>query len=224
MVSSGARFELPAHETRADLVPERVFAKILPTVEKHATFAFRSVFDADRREERIQDTRALAWKWTVALLRRGRDPRLFKATFANLVTRAVKSGRSVCGQRLRDIHCPQSQQRHGFRIVSLSDPRPAHNERYRRRGDSANDYDLFSDQLRDNTRTPVPDQAAFRVDFPAWLQTVRERDRRMIAHMVQGEGTAVIARIFGISPARISQLRSEYRSDWMVFTGEARSA
>ncbi len=68
--------------------------------------------------------------------------------------------------------------------------------------------------------TPPDEQAAFRIDFPAWLSTRTERDRRIINDMVVGERTQHLARRFGISPARISQLRREYHDDWRRFTDE----
>jgi len=68
--------------------------------------------------------------------------------------------------------------------------------------------------------TPPDEQAAFRIDFPDWLTTRTERDRRIIGDMVVGEKTMHLARRFGISPARVSQLRREYHDDWRQFTGE----
>ena len=67
----------------------------------------------------------------------------------------------------------------------------------------------------------MPDQAAFRVDFPAWLSTRTERDRRIIDDMMMNERTDALADWFGLSPARVSQLRREYCDDWRRFTGDA---
>jgi hypothetical protein len=78
--------------------------------------------------------------------------------------------------------------------------------------------------LHENTVTPPDEQAAFRIDFPDWLTTRTERDRRIISDMAVGEKTMHLARRFGISPARVSQLRREYHNDWRQFTGEAVSA
>ena len=35
--------------------------------------------------------------------------------------------------------------------------------------------DTFEERLQDNRQSPVPDQAAFRLDFPAWLRTAVRR-------------------------------------------------
>src|SRR5262249_58041693 len=67
--------------------------------------------------------------------------------------------------------------------------------------------DAFEERLRDNTLTPVPDQVAFRIDFPAWLRTLTARERRLIRAMARNERTTDLSRQFQVAPGRISQLR-----------------
>src|SRR5262249_872088 len=67
------------------------------------------------------------------------------------------------------------------------------------------DHDAFEERLKDNIMTPVPDQAAFRIDWPAWLQTRDQRDRRMIGDLLEGQQGKEVSRKFGVSPARLSQ-------------------
>jgi hypothetical protein len=74
--------------------------------------------------------------------------------------------------------------------------------------------------LRDNTVTPVPDQVQFRIDWPAWLATLTARERRMIRAMARSERTKDLSRQFELSPARISQIRREFRDAWARFCGE----
>lgn len=71
-----------------------------------------------------------------------------------------------------------------------------------------------------DTRTPSLTAAAFRCDFPAWLTTRTERDRRIISEMVPNHRTVDLARRFGVGPGRISQLRAEYQFDRLRFCGE----
>lgn len=78
----------------------------------------------------------------------------------------------------------------------------------------------LEEALQDNTRTPPPDAAAFRCDFPSWLTTRTDRDRRIIGEMVLNHRTTDLARRFGVGPGRISQLRAEYQFDWLRFCGE----
>ena len=63
-------------------------------------------------------------------------------------------------------------------------------------------------------RTPVPDQAAFRCDFPQWLKTLTRRDRKIAETLASGEGTTQTAKRFKLSLGRISQLRRELHDAW----------
>lgn len=72
--------------------------------------------------------------------------------------------------------------------------------------------------------SPVPDQVAFRIDFPEWLRTWSERDRRIIQDMTCNERTFDLAKKYGCCPGRISQKRDEYKEDWQRFCGEAAAA
>src|SRR5262249_60701099 len=80
--------------------------------------------------------------------------------------------------------------------------------------------DAFEERLRDNTVTPVLDQVAFRIDFPAWLKTLTARERRLVRAMARNERTTDLSKLFEVSPGRISQLRRAFREDWLRFTGE----
>jgi hypothetical protein len=80
--------------------------------------------------------------------------------------------------------------------------------------------DIYEERLQDNTITPPPEQAAFRIDFPAWLGTRTDRDRRVVDDLMLGERTLDVARKYGLSPARISQLRREFLADWTRFTAD----
>jgi hypothetical protein len=62
--------------------------------------------------------------------------------------------------------------------------------------------DAFEERLQDNTRSPVPDQVAFRIDFPAWLNTLTPRERRLIREMARDERTKDLSRMFELSPGK----------------------
>jgi hypothetical protein len=66
----------------------------------------------------------------------------------------------------------------------------------------------------------VAEQVHFRLDFPAWRASRGERDRRLIDDLMVGERTRDAARKYGISPARVSQLRRELSLDWQRFCGD----
>ena len=61
---------------------------------------------------------------------------------------------------------------------------------------------------------------AFRIDFPAWRLTRTERDRRIVDDLMVGERTMDVSKKFGVSPGRISQLRTDFHIDWSRFTAD----
>ena len=69
-------------------------------------------------------------------------------------------------------------------------------------------------------RTPVVDQVWFRIDFPAWLQTLPRRDRKIAEALAAGNRATDVARRFRLSIARVSQLRREFHRSWLAFHGE----
>ena len=79
---------------------------------------------------------------------------------------------------------------------------------------------LFRSALAMNTVSPVPEQVSFRLDFPAWLTTHSDRNRRILLDLMAGERTLDVARKHGTSPARVSQLRRAFRDDWRRFTAD----
>src|SRR5262245_54037173 len=153
--------------------------QVLPRVEAHGRVYFRHVKCPDRKEELLAEMRGLAWKWFVGLVRRGKDVLAFVSALANYAARAVNSGRRVCGhERKKEVLSPVAQRLHGFAVEALPQaPSTSHERLYASPHGQERLY-AFAEPLRDNTITPPPDQAAFRIDFPAWRLTHCERDRR----------------------------------------------
>jgi hypothetical protein len=181
------------------------FLSILLRIEQHARIYFRHIKCREQKADRVAETVALAWKWFVRLAERGKDGTRFPSVLANFAARAVNSGRRVCGQlKAKDVFNELVQQRHGFCVGKLPDF-------------STESTNPLAEALTDNTVSPVPDQVQFRCDFPAWLTSRTQRDRRMIERMAMAERTKDLARTFGLSEARVSQLRREYQEDWGRF-------
>lgn len=184
------------------------FLPLLPRIERHARIHFRHLRCPHAFGDAVAECIALAWKWFVRLAQRGRDAAAFVTTLATFAARAVHSGRRLCGQQpARDVTSPRARRRHGFALQTL----PA---------DHILDADPLAEALTDNNRSAVPDQVVFRCDFPAWVRRRGGRDRRLIRALMVGERTLDVARRFGLSPARVSQLRREFRADWLAFCDE----
>jgi hypothetical protein len=180
---------------------QSAFLTFLPRIETHARAYFRHLRRPQGRADAVQESIALAWLWFLRATARGKDVSAFVGLLAAFAVRQVRCGRRLCGQeRARDVFSRRARRRHGFSLSSL----PAGRGR----------DGLFSDALADNTVTPVPDQVAFRLDFPAWLEGYGERDRGLILDLLAGERTKDAARKHGLSAARVSQLRRSFLEDW----------
>ena len=197
------------------------FHTLLPRIETHAAIYFRYIPCPGRRADCVAEATALGWQWFLRLVARGRDPARFPGAFATLLARAVQSGRRVCGgKRSADVLSRLAQRRHGFAVEALpATTRAGHEELYGRPRDQQL-QDAFEERLRDNATTPLDQQAMFRIDFWAWLGTLTRRERRLIWLMAQNERTKDLARRFGISAGRTSQLRGEFARGWRRFCGD----
>ena len=130
---------------------------------------------------------------------------------AAFAVKAVKCGRRVAGMsKAKDAMNYVAQRRHGFAVEQLPD--------------DCSGQDQLTEALADNTVTPPPDAAAFRVDFPRWLETLSLRDRRLAEQLMLGERAHETAERFGLSRARVSQVRRELHEDYARFHGETVAA
>ena len=185
------------------------FLALLPRIERHARITFRHLGCPQSRDDAVAETVALAWRSYLRLVERGKDPAEFVSTFASYAARAVRRGRRVCGQEAgQEVLSPRAQARHGFAVLRLPE------------GPTTLNGSPLEEALLDNAVTPPPEAAAFRIDFPAWLATWPERDRRLIEALGLGERTSALAQQHGLTPGRISQKRREYHGDWERFCGD----
>jgi hypothetical protein len=183
------------------------FLAILPRLQRHGRIYFRGALP-DRRADLVAEVVALAWKWFVRLADRGKDPTAFAATLAAFAAKAVKSGRRVTGQESdRDALSTLAQMRRCFVVSTLPEY-------------STLSGNPLAEALQDNTQSPVDEQAAFRLDFPAWLGTLGSRNRSIAQDMALGHRTRELADAYGLSPGRVSQLRREFHDDWEHFTAD----
>lgn len=178
------------------------FLSILGRIKTHLRIYFRNVVCQFKRADLVSEGIALAWKWFLRLAEKGKDACRFPSVLATYAGKAVKSGRRVCGQlKPKDVLSERAQQLKGFNVGKLPD------------FSTLSDNPL-QDALADNTQTPPDEAAAFRIDFPSWRRSHSHRNRRIIDDMMVGERTQHLARKHRLSPARVSQLRREFKEDW----------
>jgi hypothetical protein len=181
------------------------FVSLVPRLQTHARVRFRHLRPVDR-EEAVADAVAYGFLSFLRLTRRGKDPAAFPAVFAHFVARAVANGRGVV-RRLsaRDLAAARAR---GGRVTvhGLDDPMPG--------GGWWRDLAL-------DRRVRVDDQAAFNIDFPAWLASLSAVKRRVAELLVRGHGTDEAAAATGLSAGRVSQLRRELAASWSAFHARA---
>jgi hypothetical protein len=59
--------------------------------------------------------------------------------------------------------------------------------------------------------TPIPDAVSFRLDVPAFLNTLSDRQQRMAEDLMTGTSTKECAEKFKVSAAAISQFRVRFK-------------
>jgi len=182
------------------------FLRLLPIIRRDAAYRFRHL-NGDSRSDAIQEVVANAFVAYARLVERGKADIAYPRVLAAYGVAQFFAGRRV-GTRIntRDVCSKTAQRKRNFKVERL---------------DRFNTLDgEWQQAVVEDHRTPVPDQAAFRIDFPRWLRTLSRRDRRIVKFLCNGEKAGHVARMFSVSPARISQIRSELKQAWFVFHGE----
>jgi hypothetical protein len=65
--------------------------------------------------------------------------------------------------------------------------------------------------------TPVPEAVSFRLDVPAFLATLGDRQQRMAADLMTGTTTTECAAKFKVTPGAVSQFRTRFKELFEVY-------
>jgi hypothetical protein len=174
---------------------------VLPIVERYARRVF-SWCNPEERDERTAEAIASAFEGYASLVRRRRDREVTAWSLAFIAARRVKSGRHVGGSQNRAADVMTKG--HNFMVLRFGTI-----------------HDLpceLHEALIDNARSPVPEQAAFRIDFPVFLSRQSGKKRKVAALLAVGNRATDVARTVGVSPSRVTQVRRQLCQDWQVFT------
>jgi hypothetical protein len=197
------------------------FLELLPRVETHARITFGFLRCRDLREDKIQESVALAWQWFLRLAEQGKDVNTFLVTFCRLLVRAVRAGRRVCGMhRSKDVLNPLAQRRFGFRVERLPASTRCSHDSLSSPVLRQKQHNAFEERLQDNTITPVVDQVIFRLDWPRFFRALSRRDRGLATFLSKGNTNKLASRKFRLSPGRVTQLRQQWCREWRTFQGD----
>lgn len=159
------------------------------------------------RENAIAEATALCWHWFAALAAKGKAPETFPGTLGTYAARAVWSGRKLCGSdRPHEPLSIRTHFREDLSVVSLPDA-------------ALQNSASLAEALADNSRTSVPEQVCFRLDFPAWKRQQTARNQLIIDCFLAGERPGKVANQMKVSPSRISQIRDELAESWFAWSG-----
>ena len=184
----------------------RHFLSMVPTIRRNVRFAFRKL-DEEAKEDAVVEAVANAFVAYLALYQRGREKLAYPTVLARYAIAQFRAGRRV-GNRMNrhDVFSCLTRRRQGLSVQQSSEP--------------ADDREEWLEAIVEDPKTAVPDQAAFRCDFPAWLSTHEARNRGIAKALAVGDSTREVAKRFGVSPGRVSQLRSELHDSWQRFHGD----
>ncbi|HZZ27232.1 MAG TPA: hypothetical protein VFE46_04425 [Pirellulales bacterium] len=184
---------------RAEFVHDQ-FLKMLPLIRRQAWIAFRGQ-RAEARQELTQEVIVNAYCACIRLARRNKLAVAYPTPLAQFAIRHVRAGRLVGSQlNQHDLLFPYACRIHGFTV-----------ERIDRRSEQSGELKQL---LVEDRHVGPAETAAARIDVAAWLETLSRRQRALAKG---GSTREVVARQFGLCPARISQLRSWFRQHWGQF-------
>ena len=183
------------------------FTAMMPVIQSRLQFAFRNL-NRDAREEAVQEGLANALAAYARLCELGKASLAYPGPLARYAVLQVRSGRQIADRtNVRDVTSRVCRQRKGVRLQRL--------DRY----DA--EEQAWREVLVEDRRAGPADTAAARIDFDAFIGSLSERERRIALKLATGESTGLVAKLFQVSAARISQLRRQLMEKWRAFQGEA---
>jgi hypothetical protein len=183
------------------------FLEMLHAIRRQAHFAFQHC-DPESREELTAEVVANCYCAYRRLVDRGCLERAYPTPLADYAIRQVRAGRRIGNpSNIHDMSSAICQRQKGVTLKRLD------------RHDVQSD--AWHQILVEDRQAGPADVAMTRIDFGAWLNSLPKPTRRAAEILATGEATGQVARMFGLTPGRISQLRRELYRAWLAFIGEA---
>jgi hypothetical protein len=84
--------------------------------------------------------------------------------------------------------------------------------------------DRWIDMLVEDKRASVADLVAARMDVRAWFAALTRRTKWIAKDLAHGFSTSEVARKYGVTAGRISQMRRQLEQSWASFQNECAAA
>jgi hypothetical protein len=182
------------------------FLAMVPRIRRQARISFRNA-RPELREELIHEVVTNCFAAYARLVELGKEELAFPTALARFAIGQVRVGRQVGNRlRIREVMSRYAQNKKGFQVERL-DQFHAEDEEWR-------------EILIEDRRAGPAETAACRIDFASWLRRLPSRRRRIALALAGGETTTAAAKKFGVTAARVSQLRRWLKESWEAFQGE----
>jgi hypothetical protein len=186
---------------------QQAFLQMLPIIMRHAKFAFRFM-PPEAREEAVAEVVAICWAAFTRLVERKKQHVAAPSALARFAVARIRDGRRLTGRESsKDAMSAIARYRKGFGLGQL--------DQYDR------EEGAWREIVVEDRRAGPAEIACCRLDFAAWLRLLPKRLRKIALVLARGETTGAAAKRFGVTPARVSQLRLRLMDNWEAFQGQA---
>jgi hypothetical protein len=180
---------------------QSTFTAMLPEIEQKLRLAFCRL-DPESRDDAIEEGIVHSLLAFVRLHEQCREEIATPSSLAWYSSRQVKRGRPAAG-RMNGKDPLSRYAQIGNRIQIERQPRN------------------WIDAIVQDRRAAVADQVAAKMDVAAWFATLTKRMKEIAKDLAFGCSTSEVAKKYGVTPGRISQLRRVLAGSWAAFQGEA---
>ena len=182
------------------------FLAMLPEIREYARYEFRKL-KPEAREDAVEEIVCAACAAFARLAAQGKLHAAYPSALVRFAAKQFRSGRRLgCKLNIKDLSSDHCRLQKHIALDRL--------DRWDR------EEGQWIEVLVEDHRAGPAATAAARIDVGDWFQRMGPRDRRMAQALAVGERTTDVAKRFGISPARVSQKRWEFRSNWEKFQSE----
>jgi hypothetical protein len=185
---------------------QEMFLAMLPAIRARAHLAFRAD-NPEAREEFMAEVVANAFCAFRRLAERGKLEVAHATPLAKFAIRQIRCGRLTGAQlNVRDITSRHAQLAKGIKVERL--------DQFDREDGT------WRETLVEDKKAGPAETAAARIDVADWFRSLTRQKRKIAKTLARGEATSKVARMFGLSAGRISQVRDELRRSWLEFQAE----
>ncbi len=179
---------------------QHAFLTMLPHIQQKLRLAFCHL-DAESQEDATAEAIAHCLLAYVRLHEQGRTEAANPSSLAWYASRQIKRGRPAVGRmNSKDPLSRYAQISNGIQI----EPTPS----------------KWIDVLVEDKRATVPDQVAAKLDVGSWFGSLSQRMKQIAKDLALGFSTSEVAKKYGVTAGRISQLRRSLEESWGEFQGE----